>query len=343
LARSTVPHAGVESSERIYTIAIEEHYASPAIMARTQDVPGPLTSEVGAALHPALVDLGPARLAAMDEAGIDFQVLSHTAPGVECIVHPDATALARAANDSVLEAVSECPHRLGGFATLPISDPDAAAAELARCLDGGMLGALVSGGVDGRFLDDPSFDAILSVAASHRVPLYVHPGIPPEEIRRTYFSGFSDAVNRMFSTAAWGWHSETAVHVLRLVLAGVFDRHPDLQVVIGHMGEMLPVMLDRSSALLSPLSGLPRTVREYVTEQVSITIAGVYNLPAFNAAVASIGIDRVMFSTDYPYGPSAPAMQFARTVPLAPADRRRFMGENAAGLLGLTIPVEMSS
>lgn len=338
-ALSSVPHPEVESSERFYTIALEEHYASVAIMARTEDVPGPLSPAAGSALHPALVDLGPARLAAMDQAGIDFQVLSHTAPGVECILDPDAPALARAANDSVLEAVSENPDRLGGFATLPISDPDAAAKEFQRCLDRGMLGALVSGGVEGRFLDDPSFDAILSIAASYRAPLYVHPGIPPEAVRRSYYTGFSDAVNRMLSTAAWGWHSETAVHVLRLVLAGVFDRHPDLQLIIGHMGEMLPVMLDRSSALLSPLSDLPKTVREYVTEHVSITIAGVYNLPAFNAAVASIGVDRIMFSTDYPYGPAAPAMQFARTVPLARADRRRFMGENASRLLGLSIPV----
>jgi predicted TIM-barrel fold metal-dependent hydrolase len=197
---------------------------------------------------------------------------------------------------------------------------------------------MVSGGVDGRFLDHPSFDALLSVASTRGVPLYVHPGIPPEAVRTAYYSGFDDGVNRMLSTAAWGWHSETAIHLLRLVLAGAFERHPRLQVVVGHMGEMLPVMLDRSSALLSPMSGLPKSVKEYVVEHVSITIAGVYNLPAFSAAVAAVGIDRIMFSTDYPYGPAAPAMQFCRTVPLAPDDRRRLMSGNAAALLGLDVP-----
>jgi len=126
--------------------------------------------------------------------------------------------------------------------------------------------------------------------------------------------------------------------VERLVLAGVFDRHPGLQVIIGQMGEMLPVMIDRATGLLDPISELPRSVRDYLTGHVHLTIAGVYSPPAFAAAVQTFGIDRLMFSTDYPYVPGMPARRFFETVPLALADRRRLAGENAAALLGLSIP-----
>ena len=142
----------------------------------------------------------------------------------------------------------------------------------------------------------------------------------------------------MFSTSAWGWHAETAVHVLRLVLAGTFDRHPNLQVIIGHMGEMLPVMLDRADTLLSRVAHLPRRVGEYLTEHVHITVAGVYSPPAFQAALQTWGIGRLMFSTDYPYVPGAPAHAFLNNIPLAPEDRRRLAGLNAAALLRLPVP-----
>lgn len=325
-------------SETLYTIALEEHFAIPTILSRTAHIPGPMTPADAEKVVPHLLDLGEQRIAAMDAMGVDLQVVSHTAPGIEHILDDDASALAKAANDVLLEAISRHPLRFAGFATLPVADPAAAAEELRRTVALGMRGALVNGMVDGRFLDHPAFDDLLTVAEELNVPLYLHPGVPPPAVIEAYYAGFSDAVTRMLSTSAWGWHSETAIHVLRLVLAGVFDRHPGLQVVIGHMGEMLPVMVDRANGLLTPISGLPKSVREYLTEHVHLTIAGVYSPPAFSAAVQTFGIDRLMFSTDYPYVPGLPARKFLETVPLAPADRRRLAGENAATLLGLTIP-----
>ena len=318
----------------LYTIALEEHFATPAIFSRTAHVPGPLTPESAEVMYPKLLELGDQRIAAMDAMGVDLQVISHTAPGMEHVVE-DAAALAREANDVLLEAISRYPDRFAGFATLPVNDLGAVADELRRCVGLGMHGALVNGTADGRFLDDPNFDDLLTVAQELDVPLYVHPGVPPIAIRQAYYSGFSDRVNSMLSTSAWGWHAETAVHVLRLVLAGVFDRHPGLQVIIGHMGEMLPVMIDRATSLLDPISGLDKSVRDYLTGNVHLTVAGLYSPPAFSAAVQTFGIDRLMFSTDYPYVPGMPARNFLETVPLAPADRRRLAAGNATALLRL--------
>ncbi len=320
-----------------YTIALEEHFALPEILERTSHVSGPQSDAAAAATRPMLLDLGDQRLAAMDAAGVDLQVLSHTAPGLEHVPGGDAPALARAANDAVLDAVARHPTRFAGFATLAVGDPAAAAEELQRTAGLGLRGALVNGMVQGRFLDHPSFDDLLGVAEQLDVPLYVHPGVPPPEVVRAYYAGFSDDVTRALSTVAWGWHAETAVHVLRLVLAGVFDRHPRLQVVIGHMGETLPVMLDRASSLLSPMSGLQRPVRDYLTSHVHLTIAGVYSQPAFLAALQTWGSDRLMYSTDFPYVPGAAAAKFLADVQLSPADRRRFAAGNAAALLKLEL------
>ena len=325
-------------SDALYTIALEEHFAIPEVLARAAHVRGPLLPAVESVVVPQLLDLGEQRLAAMDAVGVDIQVLSHTAPGLEHVLDADGPALARTANDVLLDAISRHPQRFAGFATLAVADPAAAAEELRRTVSLGLRGALVNGTVDGRFLDDPGFDDLLTVAEEHEVPLYVHPGVPPDAVIQAYYGGFSPDVTTVLSTAAWGWHAETAVHVLRLVLAGVFDRHPRLQVIIGHMGEMLPVMLDRVSTLLSPLSGLQRPVREYLTEHVHVTVAAVYSPPAFQAAVQTWGVGRLMYATDYPYVPAAAAHRFLQTIPLAPADRRRLAGENAAALLRLKIP-----
>jgi predicted TIM-barrel fold metal-dependent hydrolase len=325
-------------STDLFTVALEEHFGMPALMARNHHVVGPEPFPPGSEKYAQLVELGERRIAAMDAAGVDIQVISHTAPALEHVLDGDGPALAREANDLLLDLIGRRPTRFAGFAALPVSDPGAAADELRRTVGLGLVGALVNGAVDGRFLDDPSFDDLLTVAEDLGVPIYVHPGIPPAAVKEAYYSGFSPAVSNIFATAAWGWHAETAVHVLRLVLAGVFDRHPRLQIIIGHMGEMLPVMIDRANSVLSPVSGLERPVRDYLTDHVHLTIAGVFSPPAFQAAVQTWGIGRLMFSTDYPFVPGAPAKAFLRNIPLAPEDRLRFAGLNAAALLKLGVP-----
>ena len=228
----------------------------------------------------------------MDEAGIDLQVISHTTPGVQHLDPDTAIPLAREANDALARAVAEHPDRFAGFATLPTSAPEAAADELERAVtELGFRGAMVNGHTNGRFLDDPAFDVLLERFERLGVVLYLHPAEPVPAVRDAYYEGFDPAVSWFLSAAAFGWHAETGLHVLRMVLAGVFDRHPRLQLVIGHMGEMLPFMLARVDDNLPPaVSGLDRLPSEYILSNVHITTSGLFTHPA--AAVRAHGLRR---------------------------------------------------
>ncbi len=172
-----------------------------------------------------------------------------------------------------------------------------------------------------RFLDHPSYDPILAAAVDLDVPIYIHPHIPPEAIRQTYFANLPGGTGRVLETAGWGWHSETAVHVLRMVLAGTFDRHPKLKVIIGHMGEMLPMMMARADEVFaSDVGHLKRSVTQTIHDQVWLTTSGIFTEPPFLAALLTFGIDRLMFSVDYPYAPNAKGRQFLDRLTIAPAD-----------------------
>ena len=233
------------------TIALEEHFATEAFM----EGPGRELRAMAEATraHPkvaagygrlleGLSDLGEGRIAAMDEAGVDVQVLSLTSPGVEQLDSDEAVALAHESNDRMAEAVRRYPERLAGFAALPTPAPEAAAEELERAVrELGFVGAIINGHAGGRYLDDHFFWPILERADALGVPVYLHPTPPPRAVAEASYAGdFAPGVAEGLASAAWGWHVETATHVLRLVLGGVFDRFPGLQLVIGHMGEGLP-------------------------------------------------------------------------------------------------------
>src|SRR5262249_42480165 len=158
------------------------------------------------------------------------------------------------------------------------ADPAAAATELERAVrELGFKGAMVNGHTGGRFLDDRSFWPILECAAALGVPVYLHPAPPPEPVAPAYFGGLPPAVGGALATSAWGWHVETGLHVLRIIAAGVLDRLPSLQLIVGHMGEALPFMLARTDAVLPrSVTGLERTVAEYVRENVHVTTSGFF-------------------------------------------------------------------
>jgi predicted TIM-barrel fold metal-dependent hydrolase len=317
-------------------ISLEDHFWTPAIA----DAIGALRNPDAASGRPLdadLEDLGERRLASMDASGIDLQVISHTTPGVQHLDAETAIALAREANDVLARAVAEHPDRFAGFATLPTAAPDAAADELERSVtELGFLGAMVNGHTRGRFLDDPAFDVLLARFARLGVPLYLHPAEPVPAVRDAYFAGFDPAVTWFLSAAAWGWHAETGLHVLRMVLAGVFDRHPELQLVIGHMGEMLPFMLERIDDNLPPkLTGLDRLPSEYILANVHITTSGLFSVPPLLCALMVFGVERVLFSVDWPYAPNEAGRRLLDTAPLSPADLDRIAGANAERLLGL--------
>ena len=326
-------------------VALEEHFALPELTSRIDrdaiarrgfppaDAPwGPGRKRVE------LAELGAPRLAEMDAVGITVQVLSVSGPGAELLEGEAGIALARDYNDALARAVAAHPERYRGFAHLPMAAPAAAALELERSVSRlGFHGALINGATAGRFLDDPAFEPILARAEALDVPLYLHPGIPPEPIRAGYYDGLPGALGYMLSTAAWGWHIETAVHVLRLVLSGALDRHRRLKLIIGHMGEALPFMLARCDEMLGAegRKHLQRPVGETILEQVWITTSGFFTVPPFLATLSTFGADRIMFSVDHPYAPNARARAFLDQLPVSSADREKIAHGNADRLLKL--------
>ncbi len=314
------------------TIALEEHYATSEFLRG----PGRWLASRAGIVEP-ISDLGDGRIAAMDDAGVDVAVLSLAAPGVEQMDGPQAVRLARECNDELAAAVGRYPNRLAGFAALPISAPEEAAEELERAVrDHGFPGAVINGHSRGRYLDDPFFDPVLSRAAALRVPIYLHPTIPPAGVIESSYAGFSAEVTFALSTVGWGWHINTATHVLRLILGGVFDRYPELQIIIGHMGEAIPFMLPRFDATLEPeLTGLRHPVSTYLRRNLNYTFANFNDEATYANLVAQVGIGRVCFSADYPFGSMRAARAFLDGLPLGDDDRALISHRNAERLLGI--------
>src|ERR1700716_2329457 len=243
-------------------IALEEHLLPADLV--DQVWPTPMAPE---ALTAKLVDVNEQRLRVMDDAGIDMQVLSVTAPGSQQVPAEHATGLSRALNDRCAEAVGAHPDRFNALATLPTQDPGAAIVEAKRAItELGFCGVVINGHTHGRFVDAPEFDELLTAIEELDVPIYLHPTYPPQQVADVYFSGLPEQAGRALATAAWGWHAETGLHVLRLrgagggppeparrvlrpAAGGVFARHPKLQIVVGHMGENLPFSLMRADTM----------------------------------------------------------------------------------------------
>lgn len=282
-----------------------------------------------------LCEAGNKRVAEMDAAGIDIQVLSLNSPGVEQLDREPAMTLAREANDFVSAAIERHPTRFFGFATLPLAALDTAAAELEHMVrERGFMGALINGHHRGRYLDDKSFWPILERAEALEVPIYLHPTQPPQPVIEASYGGFAPEVTYLLSSAGWGWHIETAVHVLRMILGGVFDRFPKLQVIVGHMGEGLPFMQSRLDIMPTSMTGLQQPVSAYLRENLHYTFSGFNFLPNFLDLLMQVGVDRMMFSADYPYAPMEQARAFLDRLPVSPADRERIAHGNAERLMG---------
>ena len=319
------------------TIALEEHFWTPELAAKPGT--GVLARAGTESLAAALSEVGAARISDMDAAGIDVQVLSHAQPAAQGLPGDAGTEAARRANDYLAAAVAACPARLAGFAALPTGSPSAAADELRRAVgDLGFVGGLVNStiGTNGLFLDDASFAPLLSSFEELDVPLYLHPAPPPAEVSAAFYGGLPATVAGALATNAWGWHAEAGLHALRLVVSGAFDRHPGLKLIIGHCGEMIPFMLDRIDDMMPhAVSGLASPVSEYVLRHMWVTTSGMFSLPPTICALSVFGVDRVLFSVDYPFSPNARGREFLDALPIAPQDKIKVAGTNAANLLRL--------
>jgi len=326
-------------------VALEEHFNVPALVKRIDPAaikargyqprrPPPAGRPNPMELLP---EIGEVRLKSMDEAGITVQVLSNNGPGPDLVPGADGVAIARELNDYLAKIVADRPDRFAGFAALPMQSPDACAAELERCVkELHFPGAMIHGTTQGRFLDHPSYDGLLAAAAQLDVPIYIHPHLAPAPVREAYYSGLEQGAGRVLEAAGWGWHSETAIHLLRLVLAGTLDKHPKLKIIIGHMGEMLPVMLARADAVFAlDVDHLQRPISRTILDQVWITTSGIFTEPPLLAAQMTFGMDRIMFSVDYPYAPNVAGRRFLNSISLAPADMAKLTHGTADALLKL--------
>ena len=326
------------------TVALEEHYANPSFL----DGPGRELKDQAlkfggpaAKLLEQLCEVGEMRIAEMDAAGIDMQVLSLTSPGTEQLDADDAAAVAREANDFLADAVRKNPARFAGFAALPTAAPEKAALELDHMVrHHGFKGALINGHNRGRYLDDKFFWPIFEAAEALNIPIYLHPTQPRQAVIEALYGGFSPIVTEMLAGAAWGWHIETAIHVIRLILGGVFDNYPNLQIVIGHMGETLPFMMQRLDVMPVAMTRLDRAISSYLAENVHYTFSGFNFVPAFLDLMLQVGIDRIMFSTDFPYSSMTRARAFLDGLPLSSTDKARIAHRNAERLLGLQTKAE---
>jgi uncharacterized protein len=317
------------------TIALEEHFLAPGLAPPPGT--GPLASW-GPRVGDQLRDLGQERLASMDASGIDVQVISHVAPAAQGIPGPEGVTRAREANDQLAAAVAARPDRFGGFATLPTADPAAAAGELERAVtELGLAGAMINStlGSNGAFLDEPGFAPLLERFERLGAPLYLHPAPPSAALHEVLYRGLPAAVAGRLATGAWGWHAEAGLHVLRMIATGVFDRYPALRMIVGHCGEMVPFMLDRIDAMLQP-PGLALKPSEYFLRNIWVTTSGLFSLPPVLCAVQVLGVDRVLFSVDYPFGGNAAGRAMLDALPLAPADKAKIAGGNAERVLRLT-------
>ena len=314
-------------------IALEEHFSVPDLAHYASGPSVGSDERTSRDIVRRLADFDDLRLQAMDQAGVAKAVLSHTVPGVQAAASErEAIRDARTINDYLARQIERHPDRFGGFATLPTQSPSEAADELERCVrELGFHGALVNGHTPGHYLDEDRYGVFWERAADLGAPIYIHP-TNAWQVPQNYQD------HPELSGALWGWAPETATHVLRLVLAGVFARYPAAQVIAGHGGEALPYFLWRfdSRFEINPF-GITRGKRPsaYLRENLSITTAGLFASPPLRCAIESMGEDRVLFSIDYPYESSEAAGRWFDSVDLPRPVLDKVARGNAARLLRL--------
>jgi predicted TIM-barrel fold metal-dependent hydrolase len=324
-------------------ITLEEHFLHPKLR---ELYPAPWVGLLDI-VKARLSDVGPERIRRMDAAGIDLQVLSHVAPGVQTLECNTAIRLSREVNDWLGAVIQEYPTRFAGFGMLPIQSPIDAADELERTVSQlGFKGALINGHTNGRYLDEDSFSPIFERAQALDVPIYLHPTDSPQGIIDIYYK---DCPAMMQS---WGWQVETGTHLLRLISRGVFDRFPNLKIIVGHMGELIPFALKRinngltmGNWLLDSRSKgaesaehrcMQKSLFYYMRANVLITTSGVFDQAALNCAIAQLDIDNILFSVDDPFGDNFEGVDFLNKAQLSKEEKEKLGHENAERILKLT-------
>ncbi len=323
-------------------IAIEEHFLTPQIHAAWKSsslgTEGTDAFDERTEIAERLEDLGEGRIALMDEAGVDVQVLSVTTPALHNLEPEESVHLARQTNDFLAEVVARNPTRFQGFATLPMPAPEIAASELERCVrQHGFKGAMLCGRTRDTNLDAPAFLPLFETAARIGVPLYIHPQIPRRPVREALYGGFGEPISTAFAAFGLGWHYEAGIQFVRLILAGIFDRFPTLQIVLGHWGEVVLFYTERLQSL-ARVAPLGQPVLDYFRKNLYVTPSGMWSPAYMQRALDIVGPERILFSADYPYQykPGRQAQNFLSECGLSLSQQKLFAHENWERLTRLT-------
>jgi 2,3-dihydroxybenzoate decarboxylase len=311
-------------------IAIEEHYWDPEL-ARTYQ--GPEAGR-GGEIDQRLYDLGALRLKEMDEAGIDVQVLSHGAPSTQKLPANIAAKVAAGVNDRLAAFVKTNPKRFAAFCALPTADPEAAADELERCVTQlGFKGAMIHGTSSGEFIDLPKYWPIYQRAEKLDVPIYLHPSLPDPRVTEIYLKEYAKDFP-LVVRPAWGFTVETATQAIRLILSGVFDKHPKLKIILGHFGETIPFLLWRIDSALKRPGQKPLNFRDIFSRNFYLTTSGFFSNPALLCCVMEMGVDHILFAVDWPFVmDNKPAVQWLEGAPLSDEDKVKILCGNSQRLL----------
>lgn len=329
-------------------IALEEHFmsakvndaytkivsktASPAARARAEFVASYIARDNN------LLEVGEKRLGYMGRSGVDVQVIGYGNNSPMNLDAADAVPLCIQANDELAALIAKNPTRFYGFATLPVADAKAAADELSRCVNGlGFKGAILNGTFQGRFFDEPVFYPIFEAAAALGVPVYFHPGEVEEKVAGYYYSGnWTERVASTLANQGYGWHVDSGIHVIRMILSGIFDKLPNLTLINGHWGELVPYFLERIDSQLPPdLTGLGRTFSEYYKGHIYVTPSGMLYDAPLQLCVSELGADRIMWACDYPYIRPENARHYLENAPVSDQDKEKIGYLNAEKLLKL--------
>ncbi|MEZ5935590.1 MAG: amidohydrolase family protein [Alphaproteobacteria bacterium] len=293
-----------------------------------------------------LDELGPGRLGAMDEAGINVQILSAHTPGVQNLPGQEGVDFAYRLNKMIADGpMVTYPGRYQAYATLPLQDPEASADELERAVrEDGFVGAMTNGFIGNKFLDHPDFEPLLARAEALGVPIYLHPGFPPEDVFNIYYNtvrpGYDQLFpNYIFSGSGYGWHQEVVTQCLRLIITGTFDRFPNLQMIVGHMGEGLPFFYERivGDMAESTEDSLNKPIGQYFSDNFWYTTSAFFQDELLHLLLRYISVDRVMFGTDYPFADMKQGTDWFRAVDLPREAKEKIAYRNAEKLFGIKV------
>jgi predicted TIM-barrel fold metal-dependent hydrolase len=311
-------------------IALEEHFMHPALAQHL----GPAV-EAPPNIKSRLYDFAGIRIEEMDAAGIDMQVLSHQSPGSQRLSDEVAVEACRNVNDALATVIREAPDRFAGFAMIPTMLPQAAADELTRSVQElGLKGAMIHGLSRGKFTDGEDFWPIYERAAALDVPIYLHPALPDKSVTASYYAPYDESHPALVK-AAWGFGVETGTQAVRLILSGIFDKYPDLKIILGHLGEAIPFLLPRIDEALSRPENASSSFADVFRNNFHITTSGFFSDAALQCCLETMGADRILFAVDWPYVTNTAGVDWLKASPLDTAVKAAIFQGNAKKLLRL--------